>query len=170
MYAIYTLIDPRNEQVRYVGMTKDVYARFAQHVACDGSNPRKDAWIQELKALNLLLSMKVVERSDTAERARKREHYWIEHYQYLGIQNDLPLLNQIMMMYQREIPPELAYQAKVNRVRLLREQGLNQSKIIKLVWGCAPGDSDVYRQARDEFKTIMAQIVLEDDGGQAEEG
>jgi predicted GIY-YIG superfamily endonuclease len=80
MYSVYVLIDPRSDDVRYIGVTKDVYARFSQHLQCNGSNPEKNAWIQELKASNLMLIMRTIEIANTLENAREREQYWIHQY------------------------------------------------------------------------------------------
>lgn len=67
-----------------------------------------------------------------------------------------------------QVSPEMAYRARVRRVRELRKQNKNQTQIIETIWGVTPGASDGYIQARDEFKAIMSQIALED--ARAEEG
>jgi GIY-YIG catalytic domain len=83
-YSVYALIDPRDYTTRYIGITDDVYARFAQHLRCDGTNPEKDAWISELKAENVMLIMKTLEVVQGIERTRERETHWIYHYRFLG--------------------------------------------------------------------------------------
>lgn len=85
MYTIYSLIDPRNHTTRYVGITVDVYQRFKQHIRCDGCNPEKDAWIQELKEKQLLVIMQSLEQVETLEEALRQEQYWIKHYSRLGV-------------------------------------------------------------------------------------
>lgn len=85
-YTIYTLIDPRDYQPRYVGITKDVYERFVRHIRCDGDNPAKDAWIQELRALNQMVIMQVVGTTHTREEALRRETEWIHAYHTSGYQ------------------------------------------------------------------------------------
>lgn len=89
LYTIYALIDQRNLAVRYIGITNNVYARFAQHLSCDGTNPAKDEWISELKAANVMLIMKTLETTETEEQARERETFWIHHHRFLSA----PLLN-----------------------------------------------------------------------------
>jgi hypothetical protein len=54
MYCIYQLVDPRDNLPRYIGMTTGLDARFQQHMRCDGSNPAKDTWIEELKGQGLI--------------------------------------------------------------------------------------------------------------------
>jgi hypothetical protein len=83
-YAIYGLIDPRDHNVFYVGMTDDVYARFLQHLRCDGSNLMKDARIQELRDAGIMVVMSTLQLVRGLEDARKREAYWIRHYHDLG--------------------------------------------------------------------------------------
>lgn len=61
-----------------------------------------------------------------------------------------------------KMSPELAYKARVRRVRELRKQGRNQTEIIEFVWGVSRGGSDAYAKARDEYLTIMQRLVLED--------
>jgi len=85
MYTVYSLIDPRNDTVRYVGITDDVYARFYQHLRCDGSNKEKDDWISELKAENRMLIMKTLEEVEILEETRVKEQKWIRHYLSRGI-------------------------------------------------------------------------------------
>lgn len=84
MYSIYTLIDPRDDAIRYVGLTNDVYARFSQHLRCDSSNISKNAWIQELKDANQMLIMRTIDSVETFEQARERERYWIKHHMKQG--------------------------------------------------------------------------------------
>jgi predicted GIY-YIG superfamily endonuclease len=84
MYTIYTLIDPRDYAVRYIGITNDVYSRFRDHVRCDGSNPLKDAWMRELRQAQAMLIMKTLETVETVEQARGREKHWIHHHRFLG--------------------------------------------------------------------------------------
>lgn len=84
MYAVYALIDPRDNLVRYVGMTEDVYRRFSNHVNCSGGNYAKTAWIMELRELNKMVIMTTLEEVSERELALKREQYWINHFEMLG--------------------------------------------------------------------------------------
>lgn len=91
-YTIYALIDPRDYTVRYIGITDDVYQRFKEHLRCDGYNPGKDAWIEELKQANVMLIMKTLEVVETVDQARERETHWIHYHRFLGI----PLFNLVI--------------------------------------------------------------------------
>jgi predicted GIY-YIG superfamily endonuclease len=84
MYFVYTLVDPRDNAVRYVGITNDVYARFSQHIRCEGNNITKNRWITELRELNQMVIMRTIETAETIEEVRKREAYWIQQYTSQG--------------------------------------------------------------------------------------
>lgn len=60
------------------------------------------------------------------------------------------------------ISPELAFKAKVRRVRELRKQRKNQSQIIETLYGVSKGGSPEYARARDEYISIMQIIATED--------
>lgn len=84
---IYTLSDPRDGRVRYVGMTASPVDRYYQHTSTRTIKTDKDAWIQELQVLRLKPIMTIVESITytipmTPEQVRpeKRESYWIQFY------------------------------------------------------------------------------------------
>lgn len=83
MYVIYALVDPRDNTVRYVGVTNDVYKRFLQHVNCSGSNFEKNAWIHELRMANKMIVMETLEEVEDRTCVFDREEYWIKHFQML---------------------------------------------------------------------------------------
>lgn len=89
MYVVYALIDPRDNTVRYVGITDDVYARFLQHIKGMDENYGKSVWIQELRALNKMVIMETLEECEANEKACERESYWIRHFEML----QEPLMN-----------------------------------------------------------------------------
>src|SRR5258708_2689014 len=84
MYVIYALIDPRDNTVRYVGVTNDVYKRFLSHINGAGSNNfAKNAWIHELRAANKMVILETLEEVKDRDLALEREGYWIQHFQML---------------------------------------------------------------------------------------
>ncbi len=95
MYTIYALVDPRNGETRYIGLTNNVYSRFAQHLQCDGSNPGKDAWMMELKAQSVMARLDTIETVEALAEARQREAYWIQNH----LTRLSPLLNQAQPAY-----------------------------------------------------------------------
>ena len=109
-YTVYALIDPRDYAVCYIGITNDVYKRFAQHLSCDGCNLAKDVWIAELKQEDVMLIMKTLEKVETVEQAKERETFWIHHYRFLGVS----LFNQVI--------PSIRIPKRVTQPVLIRER------------------------------------------------
>lgn len=110
MYAIYRLKDPRDDSIFYIGQTIDVYKRLIQHINCEEDNYLKNRRIYELKALNLMVIMEVIELVDTREEALARENYWIAFYLDAGY----PLTNMLQSQLN----------TKVNR-------GISQTDVLK---------------------------------------
>ena len=91
-YHIYVLVDPRDNFVRYVGITTDVKYRYRQHV--HGSYNRSIwKWARELENLGMSPIMRVIEtisrEADISDDTYKqivseREAYWIDEYLRLG--------------------------------------------------------------------------------------
>ncbi|MGH2478882.1 MAG: GIY-YIG nuclease family protein [Ktedonobacteraceae bacterium] len=84
MHTVYALIDPRSQEVRYIGITYNVYQRMRQHSRCEGHNKRKNAWIEELQQEQLMFSMHSLENVGTFDEALARELYWIKYYLNAG--------------------------------------------------------------------------------------
>src|SRR5487761_1096917 len=84
LYTIYTLIDPRDQTVRYVGITYDVYQRMRQHSRQEGNNKGKKARVRGFEELQNIFIMHSLEQVRTIEEALEREIYWIQHYLQQG--------------------------------------------------------------------------------------
>lgn len=83
-YAIYALVDPRNNDIRYIGLSSDVYSRFAQHILTNG-NKLKAEWIAGLKQMKLFPLLQVLEDDiPTIDEARSKERQWIRRLQTTG--------------------------------------------------------------------------------------
>ncbi len=83
---IYALVDPRDGAVRYVGVSKKVQARLAQHLSEIQNSKR--AWLSELKASGLSPEIKILEtveiEGDIDSSSLEREQYWINTLLQLG--------------------------------------------------------------------------------------
>ena len=94
-YQIYTLSDPRDNLIYYVGISVNAHKRFKYHRR--GSNASKDerSWIAELKGMGMSPILHVIEIIEPGENsyaiACERELYWINETLRLGH----PLLNQL---------------------------------------------------------------------------
>jgi hypothetical protein len=81
---VYTLSDPRTQQIRYVGISKQPETRLRQHIACtDRRHSHTSRWIKTLKEAGVRPKMDVIEETNEAEWPQ-REKYWIAHYKEVG--------------------------------------------------------------------------------------
>ncbi len=78
---IYGLVDPRTEQIRYVGQTKDIKRRLRNHLndAKRGVKSHKHSWIRKLLAEKIKPKTTVIEKCNS-RNADEREEYWIAYY------------------------------------------------------------------------------------------
>jgi predicted GIY-YIG superfamily endonuclease len=79
-YSVYTLSDPRDNTVRYVGISKNVPSRYLQHCRCEGLNLEKNLWVQELIRLSILPTLTIIDTATGLKAARERERHWIDFY------------------------------------------------------------------------------------------
>lgn len=79
---IYVLIDPRTEEIRYVGKTVNPYKRFYKHYSEHETN-YKSRWIEQLRKLDLKPRMEIIEAVAT-ENWQEREIYWIAELRAQG--------------------------------------------------------------------------------------
>ena len=84
-YKIYTLEDPRDGQVRYVGQTfKSLEERLIGHLNInDKSNSYKVNWIKQLLALDLVPTITLLDEVSEFEW-REAEKFWIIQMRALG--------------------------------------------------------------------------------------
>lgn len=87
-YYIYALIDPRNYVVHYIGISNDAEQRYQQHIR-GKSNKYIWQWIQELRELDTVPILQIVETLDRDENksfrdfmtfVSERERHWIKQY------------------------------------------------------------------------------------------
>lgn len=74
---IYVLIDPRTDNIRYVGKTNDIKRRLVKHI-CESklsTKSHKKAWINQLLKLNLKPIIEVVDVVSIYEW-----EFWEQHY------------------------------------------------------------------------------------------
>jgi len=121
-YQIYHLIDPRNNAVRYIGLSRDVQKRYKQHVSPSRARP----WIQELLEQGLKPVLGIIESDiPNLEAAEARERYWITHHEVQGhalenlVKNEVShreraeeeaLYQRLYTTYAYNLPPALAQQ------------------------------------------------------------
>jgi hypothetical protein len=94
MGVVYTLNDPRTDEPRYVGATKNPQFRYKRHV----SDPHKEEierWVSELDEQGMKPDMKVidrvkVERLEKAERAAIRSYRSVPTHNLLNADSEQP--------------------------------------------------------------------------------
>jgi predicted DNA binding CopG/RHH family protein len=74
-FTIYALVDPRTDQVRYVGCTAQPLGQRAKAHLTERGNARKYQWVQELRQANLEPEVQLLEEAE--DEPAEREQYWI---------------------------------------------------------------------------------------------
>jgi len=74
-HAIYALVDPETQKVRYIGKSKQPEERYRQHIR------KAPAWIKEILEKGLKPEQIILESGLNSEEAGKREEYWIRWYE-----------------------------------------------------------------------------------------
>ena len=81
---IYTLSDPRNNQVRYVGKTNNPKQRRSAHgVLTREQKSRKKNWVKHLKSLSLKPVFEIIEEVSIDEW-KEAEKFWITQFKAWG--------------------------------------------------------------------------------------
>lgn len=89
--VIYTLADPRTNEVRYVGKTKKkLYRRLSEHIATSKNlKDHRSKWIQSLARQNLKPKIEMLDICQE-EDWQEVEKFWIKTLKFLGVR----LVNQ----------------------------------------------------------------------------
>lgn len=86
-YAIYGLTDPRDEKIRYIGISNNVMRRYTEHTRIIDVCTPKGAWIIELYGLNLYPYLTILGVAEDESRAREKEKHFIERYSQNNLLN-----------------------------------------------------------------------------------
>lgn len=88
-FIIYFLIDPRTNEVRYVGKSTKGRQRYKDHIRSFESKREehfhKSRWMKELKNLNLQPIFELVEIYKTKEELSEAEQFYISYLRFLGV-------------------------------------------------------------------------------------
>lgn len=92
-YWIYCLVDPRNDEIRYIGRSHSVYECYGYHVnSTRREQTIKANWLRELQLAGLTPRLMVFEQAETLDGAIMAEFYWIDYCRKRGAN----LLNGMM--------------------------------------------------------------------------
>jgi len=88
---IYSLTDPRTNEIRYVGKAMDVQHRLGQHYSDTRGESQRARWIRELRAENLKPAIEVLEMFPDSDGTdwQNAERWWIAYLRFIGC----PLVN-----------------------------------------------------------------------------
>jgi GIY-YIG catalytic domain len=121
MYSVYALGDPRDGQIRYIGIAQDVFKRYAQHLNRPHPNRMKNAWMDEVKATGVVPTLTIIESGIDNSAIYERERHWIQYYLDLKA----PLTNIIhgpgARPHNDEKPPVKAWYAAGEAAKKLSE-------------------------------------------------
>jgi hypothetical protein len=133
-FYIYTLSDPRNNEVRYVGVTRDADQRLKEHL-----HPKKKThcsyWVKSLLGDGIVPEMTVIE-SGVIGRS-ERERYWIKKYREGGSDlTNLTMGGDGMTSETWDAFPELKERvsAKAKMQFSDSESRKRQSSIMRKIW------------------------------------
>lgn len=79
---IYALIDPRDEEIRYVGWTNNLKKRYGCHLR-DKKPCYRTYWIMKLRRMGLKPRMEIIQRVSLQSWA-EAEIYWISYFRKIG--------------------------------------------------------------------------------------
>lgn len=92
-FYIYTLTDPRDNSIRYVGRTIDPKARLWAHINnMQSEGKAKSTWISELRSNGMLPVMSIIDEANGKDDCVEKETLWIVSY----LNNGCDLLNSHM--------------------------------------------------------------------------
>lgn len=80
--CIYSIEDPRNGEVRYIGKTANPLKRFSRHRrdALKSTTKHKNAWIKGIIQSGFEPIFNVLEGGLTTENWKEREAFWIQEF------------------------------------------------------------------------------------------
>lgn len=125
MVIIYALIDPRTDEVKYIGQTKNLNARLVDHVCMANKHlEKKDmtpkaCWLAELLKLSKQPKIEILETT-TIALSNLAERHWIQYY----IKNGCNLLN--ILCVEKEPPIQNFIGPNVQFLRLKKNLTQNQ--------------------------------------------
>lgn len=79
MNYIYGLTDPRTNEIRYIGKTKDPHKRLIAHCSKENAGEKHKAWRKEILSLGLKPELIILQTLKDSNDWEKAEIKWIKH-------------------------------------------------------------------------------------------
>lgn len=179
-WIIYALIDPRDGNVRYIGLTEYPDARLKQHIQGDGNIPKRK-WVSELNRLGLSPIMRTIETVHSLTEAFEREGYWIRYSANRGasLVNIHPPYrirdvgaklssnaSSISEMKGNAVTlDDLIAEAGLKRVELAAQSGISTASIVRICQGAPTSKITVIKLLKVLRKYLNRKINIEDIDG-----
>ncbi|GCF10888.1 GIY-YIG nuclease family protein [Dictyobacter arantiisoli] len=135
-YTIYALQDPRNNKVRYVGLTASALeTRLKEHMQATSGGSDKIRWLHELEQLGVKPKIKILEEDVEAGMAEERETYWINYYHRISPLTNINKLkpNKYSLYFDPELDEKNSEERWMNMRQTARLLGLNYQTLCILV-------------------------------------
>ena len=154
---IYGLIDPRTDEYKYVGKSVNGIDRAKLHLN-HSHNPLVNQWVCDLKSINMLPIIGVLENVTNWEQLIDKEKYWIgkligEDYDLFNIIST-DSFNDVQNIYSEKLKKQI--NERENRLRELLNKSLYQ-------FGGSDDISDLIKLRRKSLN--INQTVLSDISG-----
>jgi hypothetical protein len=82
-YCIYGLVDPRDNQLKYIGLSKSVMSRYYKHCNSLTENNKKSNWVKSLKNKSLKPELLIIDEC-SGDEVEYLEQFYIAYYKSLG--------------------------------------------------------------------------------------
>lgn len=156
---IYSLIDPRTKEIRYVGKTNNINRRYLSHVSCNYNNTKKECWIKCLRKLGLKPLLIILEQVNEANW-QEQEKKWIKFYK----DKDFDLVNGTMGGDGGKLLPEIIKRIseKNKGKKILRKILINSNRgrPLTLEHKLAIGRANKGRKRKDKDTYIKCSKLL----------
>lgn len=169
-YLIYALVDPRNNEIRYIGQSRTGLKRPKSHampyaIKNDKNKSHKRSWIKNMEEAGVAYKILVLKNFDTFEPLNEWERIYIEMYKNLGA----PLTNHhrggawTIEDCKRSIPEEVRLKIS-NSLKgrvVSKETRLRRSRSTKGIKVIPPHTRDLIAKARGSKKFVCEETGKE---------
>lgn len=168
---IYSLIDPFDNNIKYVGRTSSIERRTRQHYS-QNHNERLHSWLLSLSEKDVKPVVSIIEECDNKQIAIEREAYWIHFYAQQGIIFNIKAIKNSTQHTKNKYPNANKHVITVSLdlevIKALKKTAKNNysqyvNQILRQIFSLPkpPDESDIYIRSivRDELQKARTQGV-----------